>query len=80
MSHTFCKLSALLIPMSWLHAGGDPSRPNHFHKWPVRPFTRAEGVSKSPGRPPDLPFVQTCKCCRARIPPAINFGADINSP
>jgi hypothetical protein len=80
MSHTPCDRSDFLVPMRWLHAGGDLSRPNHIHKGAIRPFTRTEGVSKSPGRSPDLPFMQTCKCYRARIPPAADLDADINSP
>jgi hypothetical protein len=80
MSHTSCARSALLFPMCRLRAGSDLSRPNHIHKGAVRPFTRPKGVLKCPARSPDLPFVQTCKWCRAGVQPAINIGADINSP
>jgi hypothetical protein len=80
MSNTSCARSALLVPMCWLRAGGNLSRPNHIHTRAVHPFTRAEGILKCPGRSPDLPFVQICKWCRAGIRPAIHLDPDINSP
>jgi hypothetical protein len=80
MSYTSCEYFAWLLPIYWLSAGGDLSRPSHIHTSAVRTVTRPEAVSKCPEHPPNLPCVQTCAWCRTGVPPAIDRNANIKSP
>ena len=80
MTQTHCDRSDFLVPMRWLLAGDDPSRPNYIYQCAVRPLMRPQAVSKCPGHSPDLPCVQTCSWCPAGVPSAIDLGADIKSP
>ena len=52
MSQTSCQRCGLLVPMRWLHAGGELFRPNHIHQCAVRPAMRSERLFKCPGHSP----------------------------
>ena len=80
MNQTPYDRSDFPVPMRWLHAGGDLSRPNHFHQCPVRPLMRPERASKRPEHSPNSPCVHTSRGCRAGLPLAIGLGASIKSP
>ena len=80
MSQIFCRRCGFPVPMRWLHAGGDLSRPNHIHQPADRPLTRSERPPKCLLRSPNLTSVQTSRWRRAGVPPIIEIGANINSP
>ena len=80
MSQTFCRRCGFPVPMRWLHAGGDLSRPNHIHQPADRPLTRSERPPKCLLRSPNLASLQTSSWRRAGVPPIIEIGANINSP
>jgi len=65
--------------MRWLKASEALSRPNYIDYYAVRPLVRSDG-RRNAYRTPDLACVQTRTCRRARVPPTIDFGADIKSP
>ena len=59
MSQTSCERCGFPVPMRWLHAGGDLSRPNHIHQCADRPLMRSERPPKCLLHSPDLRRVQT---------------------
>jgi hypothetical protein len=76
MSPTSCRRCGFPVPMRWLHAGGDLSRPNHIHQSADRPLMRCERPPKCLLDSPDLACVQTSRCRRAGVPPFIEIGAN----
>ena len=78
MSPTNCE--RFLVPMRWLHAGGDLSRPNQIHQCADRVLMRSERSPRCPLHSPGLPSLQTCGWRRASVPPTIELSADIKSP
>jgi hypothetical protein len=80
MSQTSCRRCGFPVPMRWLHAGGDLSRPNHIHQSAERPLMRSERPPKYLLHSPDLACVQTSRWHRAGVPPIIKIGANIKSP
>jgi hypothetical protein len=76
MSQTFCERCGFLVPMRWLHAGGDLARPNHIHQCVDRPLMRSKRPPKCFLHSPDLRHVQTCRWRRARLSPTIELGTD----
>jgi hypothetical protein len=59
MSQTSCRRCGLPVPMRWLRAGGDLSRPDHIHQSAERPLMRSE-------RAPKCPTALTSRACRHR--------------
>jgi hypothetical protein len=80
MSQTYCERCGFLVPMRWLHDGGDLSRPNQVDQCADRPLMRSERPPRCPLHFPDLPCLQTRGWRRASVPPTIELGADIKSP
>jgi hypothetical protein len=79
MSQTSCERYGLLVPMRWLHADGDLSRPDHGDQYAERPLMRPKGVFKCPAKPPDRPCAQS----RSSLPgvaATIEVAASIKSP
>ena len=76
MSQTSCRRCGLPVPMRWLRAGGDLSRPNPIPQSAVRPLMRSERAPKC------LRTLPTSRACRHRggVPPIIVIGANIKSP
>ena len=80
MSQTSCERRGFPVPMRWLHAGGDLSRPNHGDQCADRPLMRSERSPRCLLHAPDLACVQTCRSRPAGVAPTIELGADIKSP
>jgi len=78
MRQTYCE--RFLVPMRWLHAGGDLSRPNQVDQCADRVLMRSERSPRCPLHSPGLPSLQTCGWRRASVPPTIELSADIKSP
>ena len=81
MSQTSCDRCGFPVPMRWLHAGGDLSRPNRIHQCrrsPVDALRTAAEMPTALSRP-------RCPCRhrrwrRAGVPLIIEIGANIKSP
>ena len=54
MSQTSCRRCGFPVPMRWLRAGGDLSRPNPIPQSAVRPLMRSERAPKRLLHSPDL--------------------------
>ena len=80
MNRTSCERRHFPIPMRWLHADGDLSRPNHIDQGPDRPLMRSKRTPKCPLQVPDLACVQTCWSHPANVTCTIKVGASIKSP
>jgi len=80
VSQTCCERCGFPIPMRWLHAGGDLSRPNHIHQCTDRTLIRSEHQPKCLLHSPDHAYVQICSWPRPGLPPILNIGAGFKSP
>ena len=80
MSQTSCRRCGPPVPMRWLRAGGDLSRPDHIHQSAERPLMRSERAPKCPYCTLPTSRVQTSRWPRAGVPPIIETGANIKSP
>ena len=80
MSQTSCERRGFPVPMRWLHAGSDLSRPDHGHQCAERPLMRSERAPRCPLHAPDLACVQTSRSHPASVASTIEVGADIKSP
>ena len=80
MSQTSCERGGFPVPMRWLHAGDDLSRPNHVDQCVERPLMRSEPPPRCLSHSPDLACVQTCSSHPASVAPTIEVGAGIKSP
>ncbi len=68
MSQTSCRRCGLPVPMRWLRAGGDLSRPDHIHQSAERPLMRSERAPKCPtalSRPRVRADIEVASCWRA---------------
>jgi hypothetical protein len=54
MSQSPCRRCGFPVPMRWIRAGGDLSRPNHTHQSADRPLMRSERAPKCLLHSPDL--------------------------
>jgi len=79
MSQTSCRRCGFPVPMRWLRAGGDLSRPNHIPQSADRPLMRSERAPKCLLHSPDLACADI-EVRRAGVPPIIEIGANIKSP
>jgi hypothetical protein len=77
MSQTPCERCGFPVPIRWLHAGADLSRPNHIHQSADRLLIRSEPTPKCLLHAPDLACVQTSRWRRAGVPLLIEIGANI---
>ena len=81
MSQTSCERRSFPVPMRWLHAGSDLSRPDHGHQCAERPLMRSERAPKCLLHAPDLACLQTSQArSPAGVTPTIEIGANIKSP
>ena len=80
MNRTSCERRHFPIPMRWLHAGNDLSRPDHSNQCADRPLMRSRRTPKCPLQVPDLACVQTCWSHPANVTSTIKVGASIKSP
>jgi hypothetical protein len=80
MSQNSCRRRGFPVPIRWLHAGGNLSRPNHIHQSADRALIRSEPTPKCLLHAPDLACVQTSRWRRAGVPPIVEIGANIKSP
>jgi hypothetical protein len=79
MSQTSCERCGFPVPMRWLDAGGDLSRPNGIHQAADRALMPSEHSPKCLPHSPDLPCDHTCRWPRAGVLPIIEIGANIKS-
>ena len=56
MSQTACERRRFPVPLRWLHAGGDLSRPNHANQRADRPLIRSTPPPRSPSRALQAPL------------------------
>jgi hypothetical protein len=54
MSQSPCRRCGFPVPMRWIRAGGDLSRPNHTHQSADRPLMLSERAPKCLLHSPDL--------------------------
>ena len=80
MSQTSCKRRGFPIPLRWLHAGGDLSRPNHIHQCTDRVSLRSEHPPKALSHSADLPYNHTRTSHPVSVRPIIKLGAGIKNP
>ena len=80
MSQTSSERRDFPVPMRWLHAGGDLSRPNHIDQCTERSLMRSERLPRCLLHASDLACVQTCRSHPVSVPSTIEIGADIKSP
>ena len=80
MSQTSCKRGGFPVPMHWLHAGGNLSRPNSIHQCADRALMRSEHPPKCLLHPADLPYLQTRRSNPVSVTSIIELGAGIKSP
>jgi len=80
MSLTSCERCGFLVPMRWLHAGGDLARPNSIHQCADRALMRSEHTPKCLLHSADLPYLQTRRSNPVSVTSTIELGAGIKSP
>jgi hypothetical protein len=80
MSRTTRERHHLLVPMRWLHAGGDLSRPNHANQRADRRSIRSTRRPRFPLHPSRLPCAHPCRSPGAGIAPTFTADAKIKSP
>jgi len=80
MSQTSRERYGFSVPMRWLHAGSDLSRPNGIHQGADRTFIRSERLPKCLPHSADLPYRQTRRSNPISITSIIELGAGIKSP
>ena len=80
MSQTSRKRGGFPIPIRWLRAGGDLSRPNSIHHRRDRALMRSEPPPKCLLHPADLRYPQTPSSNPVSVTSIIELGASINSP
>jgi hypothetical protein len=80
MSQTSRKRCGFPVPMRWLHAGGDLSRPNSIHQCGDRALMRSEHPPKCLLHSADLLYVQTRRSNPVSVTSVIELGAGIKSP
>jgi hypothetical protein len=77
MSQTSRNDCGFPVPMRWLHAGGDLSRPNSIHHYADRALMRFEHPPKRLLHSADLSYVQTRRSNPVRLTSIIELGADM---
>jgi hypothetical protein len=80
MSQTSGKRCGFPLPMRWLHAGGDLSRPNSIHRCADRALMRSKYPPKCLPHSADLPYVQTPRSNPVSVTSVIELAAGIKSP
>jgi hypothetical protein len=80
MSQTSRQRGGVPVPMRWLHAGSELSRPNSIHQGADRALMRAEHPPKCLLHSADLPYGQTRRSNPASVTSIIEVGAGIKSP
>jgi hypothetical protein len=80
MTQTYRERRDAPVPMRWLYAGNDLSRPDHGDQGAERPLMRSERLPRGPLHAPHLACVHTCRSRPGSVAPIIKVGADIKSP
>jgi hypothetical protein len=80
MTQTRCEHRDFPVPLRWLHASSNLSRPNRSHQCTDRPLIPSQRLPKIALHSPDCPSRQTCRWRRASVTPTIEGGANIKSP
>ena len=79
MTQAYCERRDFPVPMRWLYAGSDLSRPDHADQCAERPLMRSERLPRSPLQAPHLACPHT-RLLPGSVAPTIKVGADIKSP
>jgi len=79
MTQAYCERHDFPVPMRWLYAGSDLSRPDHGDQCAERPLMRSERLPRCPLQAPTSP-VDTSRSLPGSVAPTIKVGADIESP
>ena len=79
MTQAYCERRHFPVPMRWLYAGSDLSRPDHGDQCAERPLMRSERSPRCPLQAPHLasPHIPIAP---GSVAPTIKVGADIKSP
>ena len=80
MSQTSCKRCGFPVPMRWLDAGGDLSRPNSIPQCLDRASMRSERLPKCLLHSADLPYGQPRSSNPVNVTSIIELSAGIKSP
>jgi hypothetical protein len=80
MTQTYRERRDSPVPMGWLYAGSDLSRPDHGDHGAEPPLMRSERLPRGPLHAPHLACVRTCRALPGSVAPNIKVGADIKSP
>jgi hypothetical protein len=76
MSQTCGKHCGFPVPIRWLYAGGDLSRPNSIHRCVDRALMRPKCLPHSA----DLPYIQPLRSNPVGVTSIIELAAGIKSP
>ncbi len=76
MSQTSDEHCGFPVPIRWLHAGGDLSRPNSIYRCPDRALTRPKCLPHSA----DLPYVHPPSSNPVGVTSIIELAAGIKFP
>jgi hypothetical protein len=79
MTQAYCERRDFPVPMRWLYAGSDLSRPDHGDQCAERPLMRSERLPRCPLQAPHL-ACHTSRSLPGSVAPTIKVGADIKSP
>jgi hypothetical protein len=80
MSQTAREPRTFLVPMRWLYAGNDPSRPDHRDQCPERPLIRSKRTPGCPLQALDLASVPTRRWHPDSVTSTLELCAGIKSP
>jgi hypothetical protein len=80
MTQAYCERCDFPVPMRWLYAGSDLSRPDRGDQCAERPLMRSRALAEMPiaGSSPRLSH--TSRSLPGSVAPTIKVGADIKSP
>ena len=80
MSQTSCERCGFPVPMRWLRAGSDLSRPGHCGRPTVRSLIRSERLPKCLFHASNLACVQIRRPHPVDVTSTLELGAAIKSP
>ena len=79
MTQAYCEHRDFPVPMRWLYAGTDLSRPDHGDQCAERPLMPSERLPRWPLQPPTS-RVHTSRSLPGSVAPTIKVVADNKSP
>ena len=80
MTQTYRERRDFPVPMRWLYAGSDLSRPDLGDQCAERPLMNPKRLPRGLLHAPQLACVHTCGALPGIVAPTIKVGADIKSP